>query len=92
MQGPVLYMKVVNKIKEMIQQRILKPGDMLQSENELAMEFKISRTTIRKGMSILLSEGYITSIPGKGYFVREPDIDKYTLFFNEQLCIENRSG
>jgi len=87
-----LYLKVANEIKDMIYQGTLKPGDMLPSEYELATEFKMSRTTIRKGLSILLSEDYIISVPGKGYFVKEADVDRYILFFNERSCIENYSG
>jgi GntR family transcriptional regulator len=57
----------------------------------LAEEYDASRTTVRKGLSILFSEGYINPVPGKGYFVKEPEIDSYTLFFDEKSCIENYS-
>lgn len=62
---------------------------MLQSEHQLALEYNVSRTTVRKGLSILFSEGYINPVPGKGYFVKEPAIDSYTLYFNEKNCIES---
>jgi len=87
--GEPLYMQLVNQIKEKINRGILKPGDMLQSEHQLALEYNVSRTTVRKGLSILFSEGYINPVPGKGYFVKEPAIDSYTLYFNEKNCIES---
>lgn len=89
MTGEPLYMQLVNQIKEKINRGILKPGDMLQSEHQLALEYNVSRTTVRKGLSILFSEGYINPVPGKGYFVKEPAIDSYTLYFNEKNCIES---
>ncbi len=87
--GVPLYMHLANQIKEKINHRTLKPGDMLPSEHELAVEYNASRTTVRKGLSILFSEGFINPVPGKGYFVKEPEIDSYTLYFNERSCIEN---
>ncbi len=91
MTGIPLYMHLVNQIKGKINCRALKPGDMLPSEHELAVEYQASRTTVRKGLSILFSEGFINPVPGKGYFVKEPEIDSYTLYFNEKGCIENYS-
>jgi GntR family transcriptional regulator len=62
---------------------------MLPSANELAAQYQTTRVTIQKGLSILHAEGYISSVHGKGCFVREPDENKYTLLFNEKDCIEN---
>lgn len=84
-----LYMQVANEIRERINQGILKPGDMLESEHDLAAKYSASRTTIRKGLSILFSEGFINPVPGKGYFVRNPEMDRYTLYFNEKHCIQH---
>jgi GntR family transcriptional regulator len=44
---------------------------------------------VRKGLAILANEGYIFSIPGKGNFVQEPDINKYTLYYNEMNNLVN---
>jgi GntR family transcriptional regulator len=90
--GIPLYMQLVNHIKEQINQGIYKPGDLLPSEHDLASEYNASRTTVRKGLSVLFSEGYINPVPGKGYFVKEPEIDSYTLYFSEKSCIKNYSG
>lgn len=84
-----IYLQIANQLKEKINQKIYKPGDMLPSANELATQYQTTRVTIQKGLSILHSEGYISSVHGKGCFVRKPDENKYTLFFNERDCIEN---
>lgn len=44
-------------------------GDSLPSENELAARFSVSRNTIRRALELLLHEGRIVRIPGKGTFV-----------------------
>ncbi len=92
MTGIPLYMQLVNRIKEQISRSVYKPGDLLPSEHELASEYSASRTTVRKGLSILFSEGYVNPVPGKGYFVREPEMDSYTLYFSEKGCVKNYSG
>lgn len=44
-------------------------GDMLPSENQLASRFSVSRNTIRRALELLLHEGRIVRVPGRGTFV-----------------------
>ncbi len=46
-------------------------GYSLPAENELASRFSVSRNTIRRALELLLHEGRIVRIPGKGTFVTE---------------------
>ncbi len=59
-------------LKETLKQQILagtiKPGDKLPSENQLALQYQMSRHTVRKALSVLQSEGYVTPQHGKGTF------------------------
>ncbi|NLI92635.1 MAG: GntR family transcriptional regulator [Peptococcaceae bacterium] len=84
-----IYLQIVEDIKDKIKSAALKPGDAIPSENALCETYKVSRMTVRKGLAILISEGYITSIPGKGSFVNEPDSEKYTLYYNEMSNLIN---
>lgn len=79
----VLYLSVVEDLKKKITSGILMPDDMLNSESELVKEYNVSRMTLRKSLSLLSNEGYIYSVPGKGYFIRKPDTDIYQFRFNE---------
>lgn len=81
--GLPIYLKIVEDIKEKINNSELKPGDAIDSENTLCKVYGVSRMTVRKGLAILTNEGYIYSIPGKGNFVQEPDSNKYTLYYDE---------
>ncbi|MBG6092521.1 GntR family transcriptional regulator [Actinomadura viridis] len=48
----------------------LTPGTQLPSTPRLVEEFGVSNTTVQKAMTVLKSEGYLTSRQGKGVFVR----------------------
>ncbi|HZK24062.1 MAG TPA: GntR family transcriptional regulator [Oscillospiraceae bacterium] len=78
-----VYTQIVEAIKAKIDNGELKPGDAIDSENTLCKEFGASRMTIRKGLGILVQDGYIYSIPGKGNFVKKPDLTKYTIYYDE---------
>ncbi len=48
----------------------LEPGERLRSENELAERNETTRTTVRKAIALLRSEGLVASEQGRGVFVR----------------------
>jgi GntR family transcriptional regulator, transcriptional repressor for pyruvate dehydrogenase complex len=52
--------EVSAKIKDLIFDGVLKPGDHLPSETELAQQFDVSRQTIREALRILEQSGFIT--------------------------------
>jgi GntR family transcriptional regulator len=78
-----VYTQIVKQIKNKINSGELTPGDAIDSENTLCKEFGASRMTVRKGLAILVNDGYIYSIPGKGNFVQNPDFTKYTVYYDE---------
>jgi GntR family transcriptional regulator len=49
------------------------PGSPLPTLNNLAAEYGVSRTTVRKAISALTAEGLTESVRGWGMFVRRPD-------------------
>jgi GntR family trehalose operon transcriptional repressor len=65
------YSNLYNTLHSMIKDGTLKSGDKLPSENELMAEYGISRDTVRKSLQLLLENGFITKIRGKGSFVTE---------------------
>lgn len=85
----ILYLDIVNDIKGKIEKGILRPGDLLPSENEMSEQFDVSRTTLRKSLALLVNEKYIYTIPGKGNYVCEPTSNRYQFYFDE---IESLKG
>ncbi|GAA3400374.1 extracellular solute-binding protein [Paenibacillus hodogayensis] len=64
-----LYLKLAGIIREHIQSGVLKPGDFLLSENELALRYGLSRISVRKSLNTLVDEGLIVKKPGLGSIV-----------------------
>lgn len=62
------YIILIDSIKNDIIKGKIKPGDKLPSENKLAEEFKMSRHTVRKALSILENDGYVSAEHGRGTF------------------------
>ena len=65
------YEIIKQEIKEQIKDNILKPNQVIKSENEMCQCYKVSRVTVRKAIDELCAEGILYRIKGKGCFVRE---------------------
>lgn len=59
------------------------PGTMIPPEQDLCLEFGVSRITVRQAMASLVSEGLLNRHRGRGTFVHKPD-DQNT---NRERCI-----
>jgi len=80
------YLQLANCIVKAIGEGVLKENDVLPSINELSFEFEISRDTAEKGYKHLKKTGVLGSVPGKGYFVKNANLDqklKIFLLFNK---------
>mgnify|MGYP000992117152 CR=1 FL=1 len=80
------YLQLSNAIVRAIKEGKLKRNDTLPSINELSFEFEISRDTAEKGYKHLKKIGVLGSVPGKGYFVKNTELNqtlKIFLLFNK---------
>lgn len=66
-----LYKNIAAEITQRIYQGEYPSGSYLPSENSLAQEFEVTRSTIRKALNVLKEKGTVESRQGKGYLVRE---------------------
>jgi GntR family transcriptional regulator len=64
-----IYEQLVDKLKELIINDILKPDEQLPSVRQLASEISINPNTIQKAFRELENQGYSYTVPGKGSFV-----------------------
>lgn len=64
-----LYHQLSTYLEEQIEKGILKIGDLLPNEFELANMFRVSRTTVRLALQELESKGYIKRSQGKGTLI-----------------------
>ena len=65
------YVQLIETIKESIQQQRLVPDEQLPNEDELALQHKMSRGTVRKAISELQRLGMVRKEQGRGTFVNE---------------------
>ncbi|MCH6269128.1 MULTISPECIES: GntR family transcriptional regulator [Neobacillus] len=73
-----IYEQLVDKMKELIMNELLKPDEQLPSVRQLATELSINPNTIQKAYRELETQGFIYSVKGKGSFVNpnQKAIDK----------------
>jgi GntR family transcriptional regulator len=64
-----IYEQLVDKLKELIINEVLKPDEQLPSVRTLATQLSINPNTIQKAYRELEIQGYIYSLKGKGSFV-----------------------
>lgn len=60
------YRTVYQAIKKQIREKKYPVGSLLPTEGELEQEFSVSRTTIRRAIGLLASDGYIKVTQGRG--------------------------
>ncbi|MGM0875966.1 MAG: GntR family transcriptional regulator [Bacillota bacterium] len=78
-----IYEQLVDKIKELIINRILKPNERLPSVRMLSSQLTVNPNTIQRAYRELENQGYLYSIQGKGNFVAA-----FELMPNEQKLAE----
>lgn len=69
-----IYEQIEMQIKDEIISENLNPGDSLPSIRTLASDLKISVITTKRAYEDLEKEGFVYSVPRKGFFVDDPNI------------------
>lgn len=87
--GLPIYEQIERGIKDAIVNGELSKGDSLPSIRSLAADLKISVITTKRAYEDLEKEGMIYSVPGKGFFVDDPDLayllEKRNVSFEEDI-------
>lgn len=66
-----IYEQIIKQIKDMITRGMLQDGSPLPSVRAMAKELRISALTVKKAYDTLESEGFISTVHGKGSFVEK---------------------
>ena len=72
--GKPIYEQITAQIKALVMNGELKEGDLLPSMRTLARELRISVITTKRAYEDLERDGFITTVVGKGSFIRAADI------------------
>ena len=73
--GVPIYEQITRQMKGLILRGELKEGEALPSMRLLAKELRISVITTKRAYEELEREGFLTTVPGKGCFVAEKNLD-----------------
>lgn len=69
MENEAKYLQLAALLREKIRSGELKPGEKLSSENELSVQYGLSRQTVRHAIGILAEEGLLMRRRGSGTYV-----------------------
>ena len=69
--GIPIYLQVVERIKEQLSARQLKPGDQLPTVRSLALELRVNFNTIARAYRIMDESGIISTQQGRGTYILE---------------------
>ncbi len=69
---------IAGRIKHLIIEKQLKPGDRLPTEHEMAAQFGVSRVSVREATKALSFLGVLHSAPRRGLTVGEFDVQRVT--------------
>jgi GntR family transcriptional regulator len=75
-EGIPLYVQIRESLRGEIEAGKYIPGQRIPSEDELALQFGVSRMTVRQGILDLLEEGVIFRRHGVGTFVAQPQVER----------------
>ena len=95
-----IYEQITSQIKNQIMQGSLREGDALPSMRTRAKELRISVITTKRAYEELEREGFITTVVGKGSFIkaadtrllREENLKRIEEHFQEAIRIASESG
>jgi GntR family transcriptional regulator, transcriptional repressor for pyruvate dehydrogenase complex len=67
---PLLYEEVIRRVLEVIHDGGILPGEKFPPDRVLAAQWKTSNAVLREAFHVLAQRGIVTSIQGKGRFLR----------------------
>jgi GntR family transcriptional regulator, transcriptional repressor for pyruvate dehydrogenase complex len=85
-----IYEEVADVLLEMIKRGDLKPGDRLDSVQQLAEHFQVGRSAIREALSALRAMGLLEMKQGEGTYIREFDPNTVTLQLSTALLMKKQ--
>lgn len=70
-----IYEQIAAQIRDAVAAGELAAGEQLPSIRALAAQLRISAITTKRAYQDLEAQGYVTTVPGKGCFVEEQNLD-----------------
>lgn len=65
-----IYSQLANILRRQVAAGVFRPGDQLPSEAQLCHSYQVSPMTVRRTVNMLAEEGVVTTVQGRGTFVK----------------------
>lgn len=86
------YQQLSEALERRISSREISPGSRLPSENDLCLEYGLSRATVRQALQLLETKGFATRVNGRGVYAIEPPSSHGWMIQGAQGFLENAMG
>lgn len=70
------YAQLANILRRQISAGLFRPGDRLPSESQLCESYLVSPMTVRRAINLLVEEGVVSAIQGRGTFVKPLELGR----------------
>ena len=74
--GMPLYVQIMENIDHLIESHEWTVGSMLPTEKELCNIYNVSKITVREALKLLVRDGKLRRVAGKGTFVTKPKLEQ----------------
>jgi len=71
-----LFIQIKEMYEKLIDMEAYHEGDMMPSVREVGLSFNANPNTVQRAFSLMCEEGYLESIPKKGFFVKKINADR----------------
>jgi GntR family transcriptional regulator len=73
--GVPIHLQIEDQLDALVARGVLRPGDRLPPERDLAADLGVSRMTLRQALASLAARGVLDRGVGRGTFVAEPKVE-----------------
>lgn len=71
-----LFIQIKELYERLIDMEAYHEGDMMPSVREVALSFNANPNTVQRAFTLMCDDGYLESIPKKGFFVKRVNTDR----------------
>lgn len=72
-----LFIKIKEFYERLIDMEAYHEGDMMPSVREVGLSFNANPNTVQRAFTLMVEEGYLESLPKKGFFVKKVEADRF---------------
>ena len=72
-----LFIKIKTFYERLIDMGAYKEDDAMPTVREVALSFNVNPNTVQRAFSLMVEEGYLISLPKKGFYVKKSENNRY---------------